>query len=62
MSTVVPYPNTNNKCIVVWVVEKSNVFFQESNYKVVDLRHFQVEAYQLDILNHPKVSLMSLLR
>ena len=61
MSVVVPYLNINNKCIVVWVVEMLSVFFRESNYRVIDLCHFWDETYKLDVLNHPKVSLMGLL-
>ena len=60
VSIVVPYPNTNNEFIVVWVVEMTNVFFRESNYRVVESRHFWDEACQLDVLNHPKVSLTDL--
>ena len=56
------YLDTNNECIVVWVVEKLSVFFRESNYRVVDKCHLWDETYKLDILNHLKVSLMSLLR
>ena len=61
VSIIVPYPNTNNECIVVWVVEMTNVFFRESNYRVVESHHFWDEACQLDVLNHPKVSLTDLL-
>ena len=44
----------------MWVVEALSVFFRESNYRVVNPRHFRDEACQLDILNHPKVSLTGL--
>ena len=36
MSIVVPYSNTNNECIVMWVVEASSIFFRKANYRVVD--------------------------
>ena len=60
MSVVVPCSNTDNECNVVWVVEMLSVFFRESNYRVVDSCHLWDETYQLDILNHPKVSLTCL--
>ena len=62
MSVEVFYPNTTNECIVVWVVGTSCVFFQESDYSVVNPCHLWDETYQLDVLNHPEVSLAGLLR
>ena len=61
MSVEVPYPNTNNECIVVWVVKTSCVFFRESDYSVVNLCHLWDETCQLDVLNHPEISLAGLL-
>jgi len=43
------------------VVEPSSVFFQESDYRVVDLCHLRYEACQLDVLDHSEVGLMGLL-
>ena len=62
MSVVVPYLYANNECIVVWVVDTSSIFFQESNYRVFDTHHLWDEHRQPDILNHPKVSHMGLLK
>ena len=61
MSVVVPYPNTNNECIVALVVEMSSVFFRESDYRVVNLCHLWDETCQLDFLIHLEVSLVGLL-
>ena len=61
MSVVVLYPDANNECIIMWVVETSSIFFRESNYRVVDLCHLWDKTYQLDILNNPKVSLAGFL-
>ena len=60
VSVVVPYPYANNERIVVGVVETSSIFLLEPNYGVVDLCHLWNETRQLDVLNHPKVSLTCL--
>ena len=60
MSFVVPYPYANNECIVVEVVETLSIFLREPNYEVVDPCNLWNKTRQLDILNHPKVSLMYL--
>ena len=60
MSVVVLYLYANNECIIVGVVETLSIFLREPNYKVVDLCHFWNKTRQLDVLNHPKVSLTCL--
>ena len=57
MSVIVPYSYANNECIVVGVVKTSSIFLQKPNYGVVNPCHLWNETHQLDILNHPKVSL-----
>ena len=57
MSVVVPYSYANNKCIVVGVVETSSIFLRELNYGVVDPCYLWNETRQLEVLNHPKVSI-----
>ena len=58
-SGVVAYVYANDKCIIMGVVKTSNIFFRESNDKVVDLRHLRYGTCQLDIVNHPEVSFTS---
>ena len=62
MSVVIPYVYANNECVVMWMVEMLSIFLREPNYRVVDPCHLWNETRQLDILNHPKVSLMCLSR
>ena len=49
---VIPYAYANYKCIVVWVMEALGIFHCESNYGVVNSRHFWNIPHQLDVLNH----------
>ena len=60
MSVVVPYSYANNEGIVMGVVETSSIFLREFHYGVVDPCHLWNETHQLDVLNHPKVSLTCL--
>ena len=60
MCVIISYSYANDRCIVMWVVETSSIFLWEFNAGSVDPCHLWDEAYQLDIPNHPKVSLTSL--
>ena len=52
MDVVGPHPYANYECMTVWVVETSDIFPYEPNYKVVDLCHLWDEAHQVDVLHH----------
>ena len=50
----------NSKCIIVWVMKSSRIFFRESNEEAFPSCYLRYGACQLDVLNHPKVGLLSL--
>ena len=60
MSVVISYSYADNKCIVVWVVETSGIFFQEFDDGVIDSWHLWHGTYQLDVMDQPQVSLIGL--
>ena len=60
MHVIVPYSYTDNKRIVVQVVNTSRIIFQELNDEAFSLCYLWYRARQLDILDHPKVSFASL--
>jgi len=58
---IVSYSDAHNECVVIRVVKASSIFFRETNNWVIDLWHFWDDACQLNVLNHSKESLSSLL-
>ena len=60
MHVVVPYSYTDNKRIVVQVVNTSRIIFQELNDEAFSPCYLWYRARQLDILDHSKVSFASL--
>jgi len=41
VGVIVSYPYTDYECIIMWVVETSDIFFCEPNYRIVDPCHLQ---------------------
>ena len=60
MHVVVFYPYADDQHIVVWVVKASCILLQESDYGALPSRYLRHRARQLNILDHPKISLLSL--
>ena len=57
---IISYSYIDDKCVVMWVVKTSNVFFQEFDDGVVNSWHLWHQTCHLDVLNHPEVSLTGL--
>ena len=60
MHVVILYPYANNQRVVMRVVKTSCIFLRESDYGAFSLCYLRYRAYQLNILDHPKVSFMGL--
>ena len=59
MHVVVFYPYADDQRIVVWVVKASCILLRESDYGAFPSCYLRHWARQLNILDHPKVSLPS---
>ena len=60
MHVVIPYSYVDDQRVVVQVVKTSCIFLRESDYGAFSPCYFRYKTYQLNILDHPKVSFTDL--